>query len=405
MLAADDLSRLLLLLYEGVSTPAQMSAFLAKLTDSVSATGAIFREHTFSAAKSFHVDTTDLSETTGYSEEALNDYLKHSWEMDIYLQRCLERFRSVDCGVSQLLIDKSELRRLEFDAVYLRRFDIGPMMWAKVAEKTDYHASISIVRPYDAAYFDKAELELLTALAPHLRQALGLSRTLRILQSTNSMLAKGLEDMGIAISMAAQDGSILRSTEGAELLFAKQNSGVSLRNRRLQVCDRGEQRALDALIADACRTGANRGLDRPVPAHSHAAGNAAVSSWTAPAGGAMLIHRKEPLRPLQVVVSPFRQGTLLDEAQVTALIQFSDPFAIPKSRAEVLRALYRLTATESRLADLLLQGLEVRDAADRLGHSVETTRFHLKRVFAKTGVRRQTELIRLMLSLPGQSSH
>jgi len=67
-----------------------------------------------------------------------------------------------------------------------------------------------------------------------------------------------------------------------------------------------------------------------------------------------------------------------------------------------MQQLYGLTPTESRLADLLVEGLDVRDAAGRLRITLETTRFHLKRIFAKTGTRRQTELLRLMLSLPGQ---
>jgi DNA-binding CsgD family transcriptional regulator len=37
-----------------------------------------------------------------------------------------------------------------------------------------------------------------------------------------------------------------------------------------------------------------------------------------------------------------------------------------------------------------------------LGITLETARFHLKRVLTKTGARRQSELMRLMLSLPGQ---
>jgi DNA-binding CsgD family transcriptional regulator len=66
-----------------------------------------------------------------------------------------------------------------------------------------------------------------------------------------------------------------------------------------------------------------------------------------------------------------------------------------------MKQLYGLTPTEARLADLLLEGLEVRDIANRLTMTLETARFHLKRVLAKTGTRRQTELMRLMLSLPG----
>ncbi len=401
MLAPNGLSRLLLLLYEGVSSPEQMSAFLTEVVRSVDAKGAVFREHTFSTARDFHVDTTDLAETVGYSEESLQVYVTHAWQNDIYLKRCLERFRAADCGVSQLLVTKHELQRLDFHADYLRPFDVGPMMWTKIVERLGYHASISIVRARKAPYFDQPELELLTTLAPHLRQALGLSRTLRGLQSANAMLAKGIEEMGIAICMVRQDGTVLRSTEGVERLFAAQDGGVSLHKGRLRVADHSEQQALDALIMGACLTGANRGLQNPVSVRSQAAGNAAVRSWTAPAGGAMLIHRKHSLRPLHVVVSPFCPGALMNEPEATALIQFSDPSAIPKSRAAVLRALCGLTPTESRLADLLLQGLEVRDAADRLGTTLETTRFHLKRILAKTGAGRQTDLMRLMLSLPG----
>ena len=66
-----------------------------------------------------------------------------------------------------------------------------------------------------------------------------------------------------------------------------------------------------------------------------------------------------------------------------------------------MQQLYGLTPAESRVADLLLEGLEVRDAAERLCITLETARFHLKRVLAKTGTHRQTELMRLMLSLPG----
>ena len=67
-----------------------------------------------------------------------------------------------------------------------------------------------------------------------------------------------------------------------------------------------------------------------------------------------------------------------------------------------MKMLYGLTPRESRLADLLLEGLDVRGIAERLDITIETVRFHMKRVLAKTGTRRQTELSQLMLSLPGR---
>jgi DNA-binding CsgD family transcriptional regulator len=85
-----------------------------------------------------------------------------------------------------------------------------------------------------------------------------------------------------------------------------------------------------------------------------------------------------------------------------SLVFVSDPSAITRSRSAALRALYALTPAESRLADLLLQGLDVSQAAERMRTTLATTRFQLKRVQAKTATRRQSELMRLMLSLPGQ---
>jgi DNA-binding CsgD family transcriptional regulator len=48
----------------------------------------------------------------------------------------------------------------------------------------------------------------------------------------------------------------------------------------------------------------------------------------------------------------------------------------------------------------MMQGCPVEEAADQLGVSVNTAKTHLKRVFAKTGVTRQAELVYLLLTGP-----
>jgi len=45
--------------------------------------------------------------------------------------------------------------------------------------------------------------------------------------------------------------------------------------------------------------------------------------------------------------------------------------------------------------------LEILQVASRLGITLETGRMYVKRILAKTGVSRQAELVRLMVSLPG----
>ena len=89
------------------------------------------------------------------------------------------------------------------------------------------------------------------------------------------------------------------------------------------------------------------------------------------------------------------------EERPAALIFLSDPDGRPSPRSAVLRELYGLTRTESRLADLLAQGYELASAADQLSMAFETARSHLEVIFSKTGASRQTDLVRLILGLPG----
>lgn len=63
---------------------------------------------------------------------------------------------------------------------------------------------------------------------------------------------------------------------------------------------------------------------------------------------------------------------------------------------DVLQGLFDLTPAEAKAARAVSSGETVNSLAERLGLSPETIRGQLKAVFAKTGVRRQAELIALL---------
>lgn len=116
----------------------------------------------------------------------------------------------------------------------------------------------------------------------------------------------------------------------------------------------------------------------------------------------MLMTRRPPRRPLQVVVTPLRATDLPAALLGSVLVFLCDPEAAPSSRASILRKLYGLSPTESRLVDELTAGVELQLAAKRLRLTVHTARFHLKSIFRKTAVNRQSDLVRLVLGLPGR---
>ena len=60
--------------------------------------------------------------------------------------------------------------------------------------------------------------------------------------------------------------------------------------------------------------------------------------------------------------------------------------------------LYHLTLAESELTELLCEGKTLDEAAAARGVTPHTARSQLRRVFAKTGTSRQTDLVRLVLT-------
>jgi|GEM_PF-3870312 len=73
--------------------------------------------------------------------------------------------------------------------------------------------------------------------------------------------------------------------------------------------------------------------------------------------------------------------------------------------AEELAKFFGLTKAESCLIGTLARGKTAREYAEAKGISIHTVYSQIKSVLAKTGVRRQSELVKLVLEFPANSGH
>ena len=117
---------------------------------------------------------------------------------------------------------------------------------------------------------------------------------------------------------------------------------------------------------------------------------------------AFAVPRAEGKRPLTIFVRAVKTKTdmpLANEAAVLIMI-LDSALPVETTQAE-LRQLYGFTATEARLANHLMEGLALEDCCEAMGIRRTTARMHLRNIFAKTGVRRQGELVSLLLKSIG----
>jgi DNA-binding CsgD family transcriptional regulator len=104
--------------------------------------------------------------------------------------------------------------------------------------------------------------------------------------------------------------------------------------------------------------------------------------------------------PLRIVVRP-RQDDGSTDGPVVCLYLFAedDESAVDP---HLLRRMFGLTASESRLAAALALGLTLEAAADSEGWTHSSAKTYLKSVFSKLGVSRQADLVRLILQNAGR---
>ena len=120
------------------------------------------------------------------------------------------------------------------------------------------------------------------------------------------------------------------------------------------------------------------------------------------AGGSMTVRRAADPQPLVVHLLPIGQP---EPAVCTwpgaAVVVVVDPTRRPRLDPALVAAGLGLTPMESRVAVLLTEGKSLREVAAATGRKETTIRWHLRQIFAKRGIARQAELVRLVLSLAG----
>ncbi|MCI0736541.1 MAG: helix-turn-helix transcriptional regulator, partial [Beijerinckiaceae bacterium] len=233
---------------------------------------------------------------------------------------------------------------------------------------------LALQRSPDAIWVEPAEWRLLQALAPHLKRAASIHQLVARTRATADTLESAFEAAGFAIFLLSADSRVIFANAKAEGLV-RRCAGLWYEQGRLAFASPALSARLHAIAREAARQGRKD-----------------VES-----GDTLEINRGHDHSPLLAHVFPVartRAASLFDHDRPVVAVFVVDPderFGAVLSR---FAKQFGLTEAEKGLVAELLRGHGLLAAATRLNITEGTARTHAKRVFAKTGTRRQAELIR-----------
>ncbi len=322
-----------------------------------------------------------LLETTGIPQPMLEAYREHYAGVNVWMQQCA-RLRPA-AGIpllSQDFYPEAELLRSEFYNDYLSALDFHYHLGGPLRYDGAEISVFNVLRPRRAPAFDKQDQIFCQQLMPHLQRAVDLHREFIELRGAADSALEVVDQLALGVMLLDARGRMIFQNRVAREAIDR-NDGLTVgRDGYCRAALADESALLRQLIGGAARTGDGQGTA---------------------AGGAVRISRPSGLRPFALLIAPLRYSPFdLGASRSAAAIFISDPEVRHEPPAELLTRLYGLTGKEARLAAALLAGENLKQAAAELEIAEWTARDYLKAIFRKTGTRRQSELITLLLTGP-----
>jgi DNA-binding CsgD family transcriptional regulator len=204
----------------------------------------------------------------------------------------------------------------------------------------------------------------LNQFRPHIGRAMLFSE--RIERDKGTAILDAFEMCGMPLALIGYNGELI----GANELFRERAEGlVALAGMKMSAADPRTREGLDQAIQQL--------VTRRI--------------------GSSLALRSTNLRGEAVMhLMPRSDRSMHMFSKIAGFTLLTTPGNKALPNADIIAALFDLTVAESRIARMIAQGQTIKDVAAALHLSEATVRTHLKSIFQKTSVSRQSELVLLL---------
>ena len=316
-------------------------------------------------------DTGLMIHTTGSSAEITASYNQHFFTLDPFVGLPNRQVVTLAEFVSD-----DDWQNSEFCKNFLESQDVFHVLGADINTADGAQCRIRISRGRNDKAFNNDEKALLAQFIPHLERSIEIHMRLNRIETERNLYAGAVDQMAVGTIILDETGKVLRTNQVADRLI-QEKDGIKLVNDGLQIGTARDTQEFRRLVKQSLL--------------SQKSSNPSVVE-------ALRVQRPSGRADLGIIVRSVPLSAWSEGKQCPAVVIFiSDPEQQSSAPQEIVRALFDFTPAETQLAMLLANGLTLDEASEELGISRNTSRAHLRSTFSKTGVTRQTMLVRLIL--------
>lgn len=277
--------------------------------------------------------------------------------------------------IASEIISDEEWSNCLFYKEYLEKaseIDPGRMLGVNITTAAGTMTRVRLHRATHQMPFNAHDKILLAELVPHLRQAMSLMANVNRAESERQLYEEALNRLHVGTIVLDETGRVFRTNATAKAVLNR-SDGVCLSGGELQGCNAADSRELRRLLVES--------QERP--------GAIFATSLSRPSGA----------RKLGVIVRSIPQ---IEESEGKArpawAVFFRDPDTPTSPERDVVRQIFGFTPAEAMLSMELINGRSLDEAAEIIGIRRNTARAHLRSIFVKADVTRQSELLRVLLN-------
>jgi DNA-binding CsgD family transcriptional regulator len=285
-----------------------------------------------------------------------------------------------DCDVEQILSIPDLVPYDEFRVGRFYREWAQPQGWVDAAnavlEKSATScAYLSILRDEASGMVDEEMRRRLHLIVPHVRRAVRTGKVIDLRQAQTATFVDMLDGLSPAIFLLDAEGQIVHGNAAGRSVLDKAEVLRAVHNRLTAIDPQVDQALHAAFLAAGKNDAENGGKGSALPMKDRA-------------GERYVAH------VLPLTASEKRRTGAAPTAVAALFVRKAELEAEPSS--EVIGKTYKLTPTELRVLREIVNVGGVRQVAGNLGVADTTIKTHLGRLFEKTGVSRQADLVKLV---------